>query len=296
MPNWCFSTGFGPISPRTISKAPWSSFTAAIGATVPPNSAGALPVRVLSSIVLIGLSVGAVVAGGPYFAVFAGLFGMAMCWEWSIICNQGRLGRSGVAAVVVTLSAIVLGALGSIDGGVAAVAIGAGVIWAVGRGIWPALGVPYAALACLSLLWLRAGAGGLVTVLWVFALVWSADTFAYGFGRLLGGPRLAPRISPKKTWAGLGGAIAGAAGTGAAFWALGIGPGGWGLVALGAGLAVVEQAGDLLESAYKRRFNVKDSSHLIPGHGGVLDRVDGLVAVVLAVAALRLAGLGSIVP
>ncbi len=252
--------------------------------------------RVASSVVLIAVALGATVAGGAPYAILIVLFGMAMAYEWSIICNEGRLGPSGFAAVAATLAAMVLGALGWLVIGLIVGAIGAVAIAAVWRRPWPALGVFYATLPCLSLLWLRAEPEGLVTVLWVFALVWVADTFAYGFGRVLGGPRLAPRVSPKKTWAGLGGAISGATAAGAAFWALELAPGGWEVIALGGGLAVVEQAGDLLESAYKRRFGVKDSSNLIPGHGGVLDRVDGLVAVVLVVAVMRLAGLDSFMP
>ena len=219
-----------------------------------------------------------------------------MAYEWSTICNHGRLGRSGMATIAVTVSAVALGALGWLAAGLAVASIGAAALGLVRRRFWPALGILYATLPCLSLIWLRDGARGVAAVLWVFALVWAADTLAYGFGRILGGPRLAPRISPKKTWAGLGGAVAGALAVAAAFWMLGLGAGGWSLVVLSGGLALVEQAGDLLESAFKRRFGVKDSSRLIPGHGGVLDRVDGLVAVVLVVAVMRLAGLGFLMP
>jgi phosphatidate cytidylyltransferase len=131
-------------------------------------------------------------------------------------------------------------------------------------------------------------------LLWVLALVWATDTGAYIAGRRIGGAKLAPRISPNKTWSGLGGGIAAAALVGAVA-ALWLGTSSvWLLLGVSAALAIVEQVGDLAESAFKRRFGVKDSSDIIPGHGGVLDRVDGLLAVIVAVAGLSLAGGGSV--
>jgi phosphatidate cytidylyltransferase len=127
---------------------------------------------------------------------------------------------------------------------------------------------------------------GMLTMMWLFAVVWAADICAYFAGRLIGGPRLAPVISPKKTWAGLLGAIAGGivAGIGVAYGmdlasliSLGL---------LGGVLGLIEQLGDLFESALKRHYGLKDSGRLIPGHGGVLDRVDGLVAAALVLAAM----------
>ena len=125
---------------------------------------------------------------------------------------------------------------------------------------------------------------GIAAIVLVMLMVWAADTLAYFAGRLIGGPKLAPRISPKKTWAGLGGAMAGSA-----FAALCVGlvlgvPALWMLLIVAALLAVVEQGGDLFKSAMKRYYGVKDSGRLIPGHGGVIDRVDGLVAVATAAA------------
>jgi phosphatidate cytidylyltransferase len=126
---------------------------------------------------------------------------------------------------------------------------------------------------------------GMLTLMWLLVVVWAADICAYFAGRLIGGPKLAPRISPKKTWAGLWGAVVGAAAAGLVmgywigsprFLVLGV---------LGGVLAIIEQLGDLFESALKRHYGVKDSGRLIPGHGGVLDRVDGLVAAALCLAA-----------
>jgi phosphatidate cytidylyltransferase len=148
--------------------------------------------------------------------------------------------------------------------------------------IWKMLSLPYVALPTLALVVLRNDAQwGFQAIIWCAVIVWSADILAYFAGRTIGGPKLAPKLSPKKTWAGLGGAIAGA-GLASAIFAGVLHLSVWPLVILAAVLAVVEQGGDILESALKRAYNVKDSGDLIPGHGGVLDRVDGLMAVVLA--------------
>jgi len=124
----------------------------------------------------------------------------------------------------------------------------------------------------------------------VLAVVWATDIGAYVIGKALGGPRLAPRWSPRKTWAGLGGGTVCAAlsGWATAAW-LGISPA-FPVVLISAALAIVEQFGDLAQSIAKRRFGVKDSSGLIPGHGGLLDRLDGLLAVIPVVALMTLLG------
>jgi phosphatidate cytidylyltransferase len=124
---------------------------------------------------------------------------------------------------------------------------------------------------------------GQATLFWVIAMVVAADTGGYLVGRTVGGPKLAPRISPNKTWSGLGGAVAGAALVGLSTAFVLNHTNVLMLTLLSAGLGVVEQAGDLVESAFKRHFGVKDTSQIIPGHGGVLDRVDGLLAVAVAV-------------
>lgn len=171
------------------------------------------------------------------------------------------------------------------------------------RMVWPGGGVVllvagalYIILPMAGLVWLRADAEwGRATVFWLFALVWSADTGAYAFGRIIGGPKLAPAISPNKTWAGLVGAVLCAAAAGAvAAYLIQAATGIYFLVLFSAFLGAVDQAGDLLESAFKRRFGVKDTGTLIPGHGGLLDRADGLLAVVGVTALISLAGKGNI--
>ena len=152
-------------------------------------------------------------------------------------------------------------------------------------------------IAGLALLWLRFMTGtGWDSVLFVLLVVWSSDTFAYIAGRALGGPKLAPRISPGKTWSGSAGGLFGAMLVGAILALLLPSPSGSGQVlaalrGLGTGLllGLVSQAGDLAESALKRRSGVKDSGRLIPGHGGLLDRFDGLLAAAPVAALLSLA-------
>jgi len=146
--------------------------------------------------------------------------------------------------------------------------------WSAG---WMAGGVVYIGVPVAALLWLRDQ--DRETAFWLLLVVWVTDTLAYATGRLIGGWKLFPRISPRKTWAGLIGGVAGAALTGglaAAVLRLAVAP--WALAVASALLALVAQGGDLFESAVKRHFHAKDTGTLIPGHGGLLDRVDGLLA------------------
>ncbi|MBI1363648.1 MAG: phosphatidate cytidylyltransferase [Proteobacteria bacterium] len=153
---------------------------------------------------------------------------------------------------------------------------------------WLAAGVPYLVVPCVALVWLRLlPESGLWHIVWLLGIVWSADIGAYFTGRTVGGPKLAPQISPNKTISGaVGGLLAaivfsltlghvlGASLTGMALWAV--------------PLALASIAGDLLESGVKRHFNIKDSSHIIPGHGGVLDRLDSLLTTAPLLALLAL--------
>lgn len=158
------------------------------------------------------------------------------------------------------------------------------------RAPWMVTGVIYIALAVWSLWHLRTDAEmGRLTIFWLLAVVWGADTGGYAFGITFGGPKLAPKISPNKTWSGfLGGTLTAAlAGWGVVSYfrpEVGLNDAGAFVALIGAALAVVSQIGDLLESSVKRRFDVKDSGNIIPGHGGVFDRVDGLVAAAIALA------------
>lgn len=153
--------------------------------------------------------------------------------------------------------------------------------------------VLYSIAALLALLWLRhQPAWGRETILWILVCVWATDIGAYFVGSTAGGAKLAPSISPSKTWSGLVGGMCASAVVSAAC-GLVFQAGDTLLLALtGIAIAVVAQAGDLVESAAKRRAGVKDSGSIIPGHGGVLDRIDGLIAALVFIAALRLVTAG----
>jgi len=253
--------------------------------------------RIASALVLAPLPVAAIWFGWPWLPLLTGAAAAVMAWEWGRLCRGGHFGHTGIVLVAVVLAAVGTAALASTGLALVTALVGAGlVLWAArnSREVepqWMAFGVLWVALPCVCLLWLaRDGPTSRATLLWVLAVVWATDIGAYVVGRTLGGPRLAPRWSPRKTWAGLAGGTVFAALTGwaTASW-LGISPAAQ-LAGVSAGLAIVEQFGDLAESVAKRRFGVKDSSGLIPGHGGLLDRLDGLLAVVPVVALLTLVG------
>ena len=269
--------------------------TAATAATVPPADPRAFRIRVVSALILAPLALVPAYFGRPVWDALVAVMGALMAWEWARLCGGGQLSRVGVASLAIAPAAVAVAAIPDAGFMPAFIIVGAGVVLVglgarlegVGNSLWLAAGVAYVGLPCLAMAWLRAMPDeGLATLLWVLALVWATDTGAYVAGRGIGGPKLAPRISPNKTWAGLGGGMVAAAviGAAAAFLMQNVSTGI--AVSVSAVLAIVEQAGDLFESAVKRHFGVKDSSRLIPGHGGILDRVDGLLAVSLAVAAL----------
>ncbi len=273
-------------------------------ARVEPAAAGSgnsLRLRTLSTLVLAPVAVAAAWFGWPWLPILTAIAGAGMAWEWSRLCNGGQVKRSGALLIGAVLAALAAAAAGRFGLAVAMTLAGALVaLYAAHRErasdpAWLGFGALWIALPCVLFLWLgHADGAGRITLLWIFAVVWATDIGAYATGRQLGGPRLAPQWSPGKTWAGLvGGAVlAGLAGLGTAA-LLGISPA-LPLVLISAGLAIVEQFGDLAESVAKRRFGVKDSSGLIPGHGGLLDRLDGLLAVIPAVALLSLISGGSI--
>jgi phosphatidate cytidylyltransferase len=153
--------------------------------------------------------------------------------------------------------------------------------------------LPYVGLTLLALVWLRDGAhAGWPSVFFVFLVIWGTDVGAFFVGRALGGPRLAPGISPNKTWSGAFGGLAVAA-TAALIWGEAFSPAAVSVqtVAIALVLSLVGQVGDLFESAVKRRYGVKDSGDLIPGHGGMLDRIDALLAAAPVFAVLHALGL-----
>ncbi|MHA1599939.1 MAG: phosphatidate cytidylyltransferase [Alphaproteobacteria bacterium] len=262
-----------------------------------------LPIRIFSALVLAPPVLAALYFGPPYSDILICIVAALVAWEWARLCGGEVLRLPGAVLITAVLAVSVAAALGfySVASWVIATGAAAATLAATrirpGEPFWYAIGVLYLGLAVLAFLWLRADPiSGRAVILWLIAVVWATDVGAYVAGRSIGGPHLAPRISPGKTWAGLAGGMLAAmiAGLAVAL-VLGntdYGPAGLGrIAAAGAALAVVAQVGDLFESHLKRRAGVKDSSHLIPGHGGVFDRVDGLLAAALALGgAERLTG------
>ncbi len=251
---------------------------------------GDLGVRALSAAVLIPAVLADVWVGGIWFHLFVALIGILMAQEWVNIVHRDNPLQFALHAAGAMCGALLPLDIG-LAGGLATIAVltllsaAAAMRDEPAGPAWRYLGVPYVSLPPIAFVVLRQDPDyGIAAILLVMLMVWAADTLAYFAGRIIGGPKLAPRISPKKTWAGMGGAMAGSAVA-----ALGVGlwmglPALWMLVVVAALMAVVEQAGDLFKSAMKRHYGVKDSGRLIPGHGGVIDRVDGLVAVATAAA------------
>ena len=202
-----------------------------------------------------------------------------------------------IAAFQIMLVSAELDPAGSVLRGLLLLAAGAALLVALCMfslwNLWPAFGVLYIGVPILAFQWLRetSEGHGPFLVAWLVLVIVATDTFAYFAGRLVGGPKLAPRISPGKTWAGLVGGVTAAALTGGLAAPL-IGWQWWVLLPLGAAVACLAQAGDLFESWLKRRVGRKDSGSLIPGHGGLLDRLDGYMTATPAFA-LCVAALGS---
>ncbi|GKQ50808.1 phosphatidate cytidylyltransferase [Bradyrhizobium sp. Ce-3] len=245
-----------------------------------------LVMRVVAALVLAPTAIALAYLGGVAWSLLVTVVAIGLYVEWLVVTGLGRDLRVTVPGAL----ALLLGGLclmaGRIDAaldvllvGVVAVALTSGA-----RRGWAIAGLLYAAGAEIASVLLRADtAKGFAALMFVLLIVWVTDIGGYFAGRGIGGPKLWPRVSPKKTWAGAVGGFAASLLVAAGFAALELGTTGP-LLVLGAVLSVVSQLGDLFESAVKRRFGVKDSSHIIPGHGGLLDRLDGFVAAVIVAA------------
>lgn len=256
-----------------------------------------LKARVASGVVLAALALGLTWWGTATFAALVGLVAVAMAWEWSTIVRGPGSDAAMLLHIIAAASAAALAGLGHPVMGVLAVTVAVVPVVVLAGGRQPlmsGLGVLYVGLPAVALIWLRADSThGLTGIMFLLLVVWTSDIGAFVAGRLIGGPKLWPRVSPNKTWAGLLGGLLSAGLAAMAFAALAVGnaaPLALGILALV--LALVAQGGDLAESALKRAYGVKDASNLIPGHGGFMDRVDSLVAVavVAAIAAAMIDG------
>ena len=253
--------------------------------------------RILSALVLGPVSLALVIWGGHAFAIFVSAFAAAMAWEWVRMSDKDAPPRAFATATGTAVGSALLSAQDAFGWTAFWIAAGAIAVF-LDRlprgGAWESLaGVAYISTAVAIIVCLRDGAefSGLQAVAFLLAVVWAADTFAYLAGSWIGGPKLLPAASPNKTWAGLAAGLAFgvAAGLSLADWVgLSVGL----ALALAAPTAMAAVLGDLLMSLAKRRFGVKDAGSLIPGHGGVLDRVDALMLATVLAGALSIAPFG----
>ncbi len=257
-----------------------------------PVSMSNLALRVFSAAVLAPLAIFAAYHGGGVFVLFWGLAAIAVLWEWTTMvagpsyrlmfssCG-GAIAISGFLAWIGRpIVAILMVGLGG---------LAAAIFAPDERRVWVTAGIGYAGALLLAPVFLRADdVFGFAVIVLLFAIVWTTDVFAYFAGRALGGPKLLPAVSPKKTWSG---AVVGV--IGAILIALFVASlfGSFNrtaIIVIAFVLSVVSQCGDLFESWVKRQFGAKDSSHLIPGHGGVMDRLDGFWAAALVACVIGL--------
>ncbi|WP_181160198.1 phosphatidate cytidylyltransferase [Sandaracinobacter neustonicus] len=262
---------------------------AAVEPVVAASGGSNLKSRVVVALFLGVVAIADIWIGGPAFTLMIAAGVGLVLWEWGAMHGTplgwrvaGLVALAGASvlahlrqplpALILLLSAILI-------------LLALSILMRTGGKRWISTGLAYAGLPAVALIWLRQQPDGFALVMWTMGLVWATDILAYFAGRAIGGPKIWPAVSPNKTWAGLAGGMTGAA----LFSMLFAHYAGWPqalplMALLGAGLAVVAQAGDFFESWLKRRAGVKDSGKLLPGHGGIMDRVDGLVPVACAVA------------
>jgi len=270
-----------------------------IETTKKPFMSEELKLRIISAVILAALVLTITWIGGQTFTLLWAVAAVLILREFYRICATSTPLMHRLAGFVTLVLIIASWLIGDRDTAMLIFGVGFCIlaVWQFifSRAIWASIGLAYSALPFFAMSDLRSDSfNGLIVILLLFFCVWGADVFAYFAGRSIGGPKLAPKISPNKTWSGFIGSLIGAL-------LLSY------LVNLTAGFdsimvffvimlltAVVSQLGDLVESSIKRKFNVKDSGAIIPGHGGILDRVDGLVvaAVFLWLVSLYVASIG----
>ena len=243
------------------------------------------------------LALAAVWFGDPYFPLLVLLASIGMAHEWARLAGGERIAIRATIAATVAAAVIVLWlGVGFLALDIAL--MGAVMVWLVARlaraaaPLWLAAGTLWLTLPAMAMVWIADGRNGRYVIFFLLAVVWASDIGAYAAGRAIGGPRLAPALSPNKTWAGAVGGLAAAGLVGLAAALLAGLPMAAVMVA-GLVLAVAAQLGDLAESLAKRHFGVKDSGNLIPGHGGLLDRLDSLLTASSVAALILLLGAGA---
>jgi len=244
-----------------------------------------LVMRVLAALVLAPITIALAYAGGWLWALLVTLVSIGLFAEWLMVVGAGSAALTGAGTIVIAMMGACV-AFGALKTAIITGLIGGAIVTLIARGkfIWAATGFAYASAALLASILVRQDlVNGFAALMFVLLVVWATDIGGYFAGRAIGGPKLWPRVSPKKTWAGaIGGFIA------SLLVAIGFSASDLGktlpLLILAAMLSIAAQLGDLFESAIKRRFGVKDSGHIIPGHGGVMDRLDGFVAAIVLAA------------
>ncbi|WP_042200967.1 phosphatidate cytidylyltransferase [Afipia carboxidovorans] len=255
-------------------------------APAPAKSSRDLVLRIAAAALLAPLALMFVFAGGWLWVLLVSVIAIGLFYEWHEIVDPARNPRT-FAAGVIALELIGLSLWFGWDGiAWAAAVLGVTLVafMATTERAWLTVGFVYAAAALAASALIRLdGAMGFQALMFTLLVVWASDIGGYFAGRAIGGPKLWPRVSPNKTWAGSGGAV-----VLSLVVALAVAWLGWGrlvpVLILAVAVSIVAQLGDLFESALKRRFGVKDSSQIIPGHGGLLDRLDGFVAAIVFVA------------
>ena len=246
--------------------------------------------RALSAIVLAPLFLGLIYLGRPYLHGLLAAIAVLMAWEYIRMDGKETGSRTALAPASVALAIAAATFLGGTIAIIISIVSTICIILidqvAGRRGLHLVHGaVPYAALPAIALILIYVF-GGTETLFWLIAVVWGTDIGAYAFGRVIGGAKLAPAISPKKTWSGAAGGLICGTAAGAGFMAALNMPLTAGMLIIAVAAALAAEIGDLLESALKRWYDVKDSGTLIPGHGGLMDRFDGLWAAAPVVALL----------
>ncbi len=247
----------------------------------------------MSAAVLAPIALGCIWVGGSAFAILVALITVGLSYEWLALCGQRRSPVAWLLFAALPIS-VALTAFSALIYAIALLAAATAAGLASSRDLSPprplALGLPYLGLAAVALIWLRQPppSGG-ANVIVLLLVVWASDIGAYVVGRAVGGPRLAPAISPGKTWSGAVGGLVAAGALGlAASAVLGRGLHWARSVEVAVVIGVIAQVGDLFESNLKRQFGVKDSGTMIPGHGGLLDRLDAVLTAAPAAALLAL--------
>jgi phosphatidate cytidylyltransferase len=257
-------------------------------ASAPPGRSN-LASRVIVGVFLAAIAIADIWVGGPAFTVMIAAGVSILLWEWGAMHAVPPAWRAAGVGTLLAASAMAhtgrpVEALALLAAAILVFFLMSAMMRTVGKR-WLSTGLLYAGLPAVALIWLRQQPDGFALVMWTMGVVWATDIFAYFAGRAIGGPKIWTAISPNKTWAGLIGGMTAAA----LFSVLFARFADWPQTALamaliGALLAIVAQAGDFFESWLKRRAGVKDSGTLLGGHGGVMDRVDGLVPVCVVVA------------